>query len=119
MQTEKYLNKVSGFKKITKLHRNWRKGLNADFKYPSSYKISATAIVSTIHTTLIAMIIDMIIGYDQIEQNDIIGFSPRMNGCKNCMQKLLQKLLQKLHAKTAEKTACISHQNRSSNWIKF
>ena len=62
------------------MDRNWRKDLNADFKYRSSYKIIATAIISTIHTTLIATIIDMIIGYDQIERNDIIGFSPKMNG---------------------------------------
>ena len=91
---KKYLNKVEGFKKITKLDRNWRKDLNADFKYPSSYKIIATAIISTIHTTLIATIIDMIIGYGQIERNDIIGY---------CCKKL----------------GCISHWNRNRNWIIF
>ena len=86
MQTEKYLNKVEGFKKITKLDRNWRKDLNADFKYPSSYKRIATAIISTIHTdhtTLIATIIDMIIGYDQIERNDIIGYCCNDTVAKN------------------------------------
>ena len=83
MQTEKYLNKVEGFKKITKLDRNWRKDLNADFKYPSSYKIIATAIISTILTTLIATIIDMIIGYDQIERNDIIGYCCNDTVAKN------------------------------------